>query len=93
MSLTSKNVGRDAGSWVVNSPLEEASLVSAYALAQTTLENSAERRRLSDAFDTLVAYRQELSSEDTRRLLDSRERVDRIYLDHRAGPMTAPDAT
>jgi len=86
-------LGRDAGSWVVNSPLEEASLVSAYALAQTTLENSAERRRLSDAFDTLVAYRQELSSEDTRRLLDSRERVDRIYHDHRAGPMTAPDAT
>ena len=85
-------LGRDAAAWVVNSPLEEASLVSAYALAQTALENGAERRRLSDAFDALVASREELSGEDTRRLLDSRERVDRIYHNHRTGPPAAPDA-
>ncbi|MDA0336041.1 MAG: hypothetical protein O2782_12810 [bacterium] len=82
-------LGRDAGSWVASSPLEEASLVSAYALAQTALVNDTERRRLSDAFDQLVASSQDLSGDDARRLCSSRERVDRIYHDHLQG--AAPD--
>lgn len=79
-------LGRDTGSWVLDSPLEEASLVTAYALAQTALGNNDERRRLGDAFDGLVESRQELSAADARRLRTSRERVDRIYREHLEGP-------
>jgi hypothetical protein len=79
-------LGQDASNWVLNSPLEEASLVSAYALAQTALESDAERIRLGEAFDELLTSRQELSPADTRRLLDSRKRVDKIYKEHLEGP-------
>jgi hypothetical protein len=64
----------------------QASLVTAYALAQTALGNNDERRRLGDAFDGLVESRQELSAADARRLRTSRERVDRIYREHLEGP-------
>lgn len=79
-------LGRDTGPWVLDSPLEEASLVTAYALAQTAMGTGEERRRLGDAFDGLVESRQELSAADTRRLRVSRERVDRIYREHLEGP-------
>ncbi|MEE2831848.1 MAG: hypothetical protein VYD18_05755 [Candidatus Latescibacterota bacterium] len=70
----------------LDSPLEEASLVTAYALAQTALGNNDERRRLGGAFDGPVESRQELSASDARRLRTSRERVDRICREHLEGP-------
>ncbi len=84
-------LGQDVGAWVLDSPLEEASLVSAYALAQTALSNDEERHRLGEAFDNLVASRDELSPGDARRLRDSRIRVDRIYRDHLEGPLPELD--
>lgn len=80
-------LGRDggAGTWAVDGPIEEASLVAAYALAQTALSNDDERRRLAGAFDRLVTSWRQLSRDDIRRLRRSRERVDRIYQDHLSG--------
>jgi hypothetical protein len=79
-------LGHSAVAWVLDGPLEEASLVSAYALAQTALTNEEERQRLRGAFDDLLTAHDELSTADTRRLRDSRQRVDRIYHEHLEGP-------
>lgn len=79
-----QRLGHEPGSWAVDGPLEEASLVAAYAVAQTALASNSERHRLGSAFDELVNGRNELSPADARRLRDSRRRVDRIYERHLA---------
>lgn len=76
-------LGRDGGAGrAVDGPIEEASLVAAYALAQTALNNDNERQRLASAFDRLIACWRQLSADEVERLRRSRERVDRIYQEH-----------
>ena len=73
--------------------VDEAALMSAYALAHTAVRDPAHRKQLARVFDRLVRDLLALSPDYTHKLLETRRKVDRMYattLAQLASPAAAP---
>ena len=59
--------------------LLEAGAMGAYALAQTAIGDPARRVRLIEAFDALIESQRDISDAYKKTLIESREKVDKLY--------------
>lgn len=84
LDLLGRQTGRFATVLDENDVLSEASLMSAYALAQTAVPDLENREQLEKAFDALLEINADLSEEYRTKLVDARQEVDKLYAITRA---------
>lgn len=59
--------------------VDEAALMSAYAMAHTAVRDVAHRKQLARIFDQLVRQQLSLSPDFTHKLMETRRKIDRMY--------------
>ncbi len=59
--------------------VDEAALMSAYAMAHTAVRDGSHRKQLARVFDLLVRQQLSLSPDFTHKLLETRRKIDRMY--------------